>query len=150
MNANSTASKSVAIWIADEALRRCLQRLLRSEAGIGDLRIVESAEALFDLLERGDIEVVVSDAAAVEEISALKTESGAIARNGAGQARLTPRELEVLAAMADGASNKAIARRLDISFHTVKFHVASILTKLDADTRTEALARAARMGLVML
>ena len=52
--------------------------------------------------------------------------------------------------MADGASNKVIARRLGISFHTAKFHVASILTKLDADTRTEALARAARMGLVML
>jgi DNA-binding NarL/FixJ family response regulator len=63
---------------------------------------------------------------------------------------LTPREREVLAAMADGASNKVIARRLDISFHTAKFHVASILAKLDADTRTEALARAARLGLVML
>jgi DNA-binding NarL/FixJ family response regulator len=69
----------------------------------------------------------------------------------AGEApALTPREREVLAAMADGASNKVIARRLGISFHTAKFHVASILTKLDADTRTEALARAARMGLVML
>jgi DNA-binding NarL/FixJ family response regulator len=63
---------------------------------------------------------------------------------------LTPREREVLAAMADGASNKVIARRLGISFHTAKFHVASILAKLDADTRTEALARAARLGLVML
>lgn len=63
---------------------------------------------------------------------------------------LTPREREVLAAMADGAPNKVIARRLGISFHTAKFHVASILAKLDADTRTEALARAARMGLVML
>jgi len=63
---------------------------------------------------------------------------------------LTPREREVLAAMADGASNKIIARRLGISFHTAKFHVASILSKLDAETRTEALARAARLGLVML
>jgi two-component system, NarL family, nitrate/nitrite response regulator NarL len=42
-----------------------------------------------------------------------------------GRARLTPRELEVLAAMADGASNKAIARRLSISFHTAKFHVSA-------------------------
>jgi DNA-binding NarL/FixJ family response regulator len=63
---------------------------------------------------------------------------------------LTPRELEVLAAMADGASNKAIARRLDISFHTAKFHVAAILAKLDADSRTEAVTRAAQLGLVML
>ena len=65
-------------------------------------------------------------------------------------APLTPRELEVLAAMADGASNKAIASRLGISFHTAKFHVAAILAKLDADSRTEAVARAAQRGLVML
>jgi DNA-binding NarL/FixJ family response regulator len=70
--------------------------------------------------------------------------------NDAGRARLTPRELEVLVAMADGASNKAIARRLGISFHTAKFHVAAILAKLDADSRTEAVAKAAQLGLVML
>jgi len=66
------------------------------------------------------------------------------------RARLTRRELEVLVAMADGASNKAIARRLGISFHTAKFHVAAILAKLDADSRTEAVAKAAQLGLVML
>ena len=70
--------------------------------------------------------------------------------DAAAAAQLTPRELEVLAAMADGASNKAIARRLDISFHTAKFHVAAILAKLDADSRTEAVTRAAQLGLVML
>jgi DNA-binding NarL/FixJ family response regulator len=67
-----------------------------------------------------------------------------------GGVALTPRELDVLNAMADGASNKAIARRLGISFHTAKFHVAAILAKLDADSRTEAVARAAHLGLVML
>ena len=75
-------------------------------------------------------------------------EPPALAEKGTGV--LTARELEVLRALADGASNKTIARRLGISFHTVKFHVASILTKLDADTRTEAVAQAARLGLVML
>jgi DNA-binding NarL/FixJ family response regulator len=70
--------------------------------------------------------------------------------DGPGPVRLTPRELEVLAAMADGASNKAIARRLNISFSTVKFHVAAILAKLDADSRTEAVMKAAQSGLVML
>ncbi len=70
--------------------------------------------------------------------------------NDAVRTRLTPRELEVLAAMADGASNKAIARRLGISFHTAKFHVAAILEKLNADSRTEAVMRAAQLGLVML
>src|SRR5262245_36171788 len=65
-------------------------------------------------------------------------------------AQLTPRQLDVLTALADGASNKAIARRLGISIHTVKFHVAGILTKLRADSRTEAVMRAAQLGLVML
>jgi DNA-binding NarL/FixJ family response regulator len=75
---------------------------------------------------------------------------GSTEHNSFQRARLTPRELEVLAAMADGASNKAIARRLGISFHTAKFHVAAILTKLDAETRTEAVMKAAQSGLVML
>ena len=58
------------------------------------------------------------------------------------RALLTPRELEVLAAIADGHTNKAIARRLDISLHTVKFHIESIFRKLGARTRTEAVAKA--------
>ena len=52
--------------------------------------------------------------------------------------------------MADGASNKEIARRLNISFHTVKFHVAAILDKLAADSRTEAVVKASQLGIVML
>ena len=54
---------------------------------------------------------------------------------------LTPRELEVLAAIGDGLGNKAIARRLDISLHTVKFHVEAILRKLGARSRAEAVAK---------
>jgi DNA-binding NarL/FixJ family response regulator len=67
-----------------------------------------------------------------------------------GDPRLSTREIAVLIAMADGLSNKEIARRLGISFHTVKFHVASILEKLEVDTRTEAVIKAAQLGLVML
>ncbi|HET7492380.1 MAG TPA: response regulator transcription factor [Bradyrhizobium sp.] len=63
-------------------------------------------------------------------------------RETEGQALLTPRELEVLAALAGGMTNKAIARRLDISLHTVKFHVESLFRKLGARTRTEAVAKA--------
>jgi DNA-binding NarL/FixJ family response regulator len=63
---------------------------------------------------------------------------------------LSKRERTVLTAIADGLSNKEIARRLGISFHTVKFHVASILEKLEVDTRTEAVIKAAQLGLVML
>jgi DNA-binding CsgD family transcriptional regulator len=55
---------------------------------------------------------------------------------------LTPREAQILDAIADGLTNKAIARRLGISLHTVKFHVESVFRKLGANTRTEAVARA--------
>ena len=57
---------------------------------------------------------------------------------------LTPRERDVLALLAEGASNKAIARQLGISVHTAKFHVGSLLDKLDATGRTDAVAHAAR------
>jgi 4-aminobutyrate aminotransferase-like enzyme len=62
----------------------------------------------------------------------------------------TGREMEVLALLAEGASNKAIAKKLDISVHTAKFHVASILEKLDATGRTDAVSHAVRLGLLML
>jgi DNA-binding NarL/FixJ family response regulator len=63
---------------------------------------------------------------------------------------LTPREAEVLALIAEGLSNKLIADRLKISEHTAKFHVNALLTKLSAETRTEAVVLAARRGLLML
>jgi DNA-binding CsgD family transcriptional regulator len=63
---------------------------------------------------------------------------------------LTPRELEVLALLSEGASNKLIARRLGISAHTAKYHVASLLDKLDAVSRTDAVAQAARIGVLHL
>lgn len=64
--------------------------------------------------------------------------------------KLTEREAEVLELMALGLANKAIARRLGISEHTVKFHVGSILAKLGAVSRTEAVTVAARKGLLAL
>ncbi|MBI5304470.1 MAG: response regulator transcription factor [Chloroflexi bacterium] len=63
---------------------------------------------------------------------------------------LTPRESQVLRLLAEGKSNKTIARELDISEHTVKFHVNAILGKLNAQSRTEAVVIATRLGLVML
>ncbi len=63
---------------------------------------------------------------------------------------LTPREIEVLELLAEGRSNKSIAERLGISDQTVKFHVASILAKLGASNRTEAVRFAVRRGLVSL
>jgi two-component system nitrate/nitrite response regulator NarL len=63
---------------------------------------------------------------------------------------LTPRELEVLRLLAEGLPNKTIALRLGISEHTVKFHVNAILGKLAVGSRTEAVVRATRLGLIPL
>jgi DNA-binding NarL/FixJ family response regulator len=61
---------------------------------------------------------------------------------------LTSREREILELIAEGANNRVVAARLAISRHTVKFHVASILAKLGARSRTEAVARAVRAGVL--
>lgn len=63
---------------------------------------------------------------------------------------LTAREMEVLQLLAEGLTNKGIAERLGISKHTVKFHVNAILGKLKAQSRTEAVVRATRAGLLAL
>ena len=63
---------------------------------------------------------------------------------------LTPRETEVLRLLAEGFSNREIAARLEISEHTIKFHIGSILGKLGASTRTEAVTRGLRSGLIEL
>jgi DNA-binding NarL/FixJ family response regulator len=64
--------------------------------------------------------------------------------------KLTPREMEILGMIAEGLGNKEIAWRLDISEHTVKFHIGSIFTKLGAHSRTEAVTIGVRRGLIMV
>jgi DNA-binding NarL/FixJ family response regulator len=66
------------------------------------------------------------------------------------QPELTSREREVLELVAAGLPNKGIALRLNISDHTVKYHLASVLSKLGAASRAEAVALAARRGLIAL
>jgi DNA-binding CsgD family transcriptional regulator len=78
--------------------------------------------------------------AAIQDEGTVSTETGT----------LTVREREVLELLTEGASNKAIARRLGISVHTAKFHVGRVIDKLDATGRTDAVAHAARTGLIHL
>lgn len=108
-----------------------------------------------DVTDRALAGRIASALARVEGIELVEAAEDAdatiIGGDGAGQTPgpdldLTPRELEVLALLAEGASNKAIARRLGISSHTAKFHVASLIEKLDAVGRTDA----ARLGVIHL
>jgi DNA-binding CsgD family transcriptional regulator len=112
----------VALGITDDRLRGALPR----EAGASQI------DAAIRAVAAGLI---------VRAPAARESGFGAM-REGDGGALLTPREVEVLGALAEGMTNKAIARRLDISLHTVKFHVESLFRKLGARTRTEAVAKA--------
>jgi DNA-binding CsgD family transcriptional regulator len=117
---------AIAVEIDDPVLADRLAQLL---GGVVGLRLVAPGQA-------ADAAIVSREAPA------------AGAGDSAGD--LTPRERDVLALMAEGASNKAIARQLGISVHTAKFHVGSILDKLDATGRTDAVAHAARRGVINL
>ncbi|PTM98958.1 helix-turn-helix transcriptional regulator [Mycoplana dimorpha] len=79
---------------------------------------------------------------------AAHTDETGLPRDGPHHLSLSPRELETLALLADGASNKVIARQLKISVHTAKFHVSAVFAKLQAQNRADAVAIALRQGLL--
>jgi NarL family two-component system response regulator YdfI len=80
----------------------------------------------------------------------LASSTGPRAAVAVAHQALTARELEILGLIAEGLGNKAIATRLRISEHTVKFHIASIFAKLNAGSRTEAVTVGVRLGLLMI
>jgi DNA-binding CsgD family transcriptional regulator len=114
----------IAVRIGDAHLARRLAALL---AGVPGLRLGAAGEP-------ADLLLVAPCAEAA----------------GDNETSLTAREAEVLALLAEGASNKSIARHLGISVHTAKFHVGQLLDKLDATGRAGAVAHAARRGVLHL
>ncbi len=103
------------------------------------------ADPKLELVDRAELaEAVVSLAASPREPAAPKRG----ARRPALIESLTTREHDVLALVADGLPNREIARDLAISEHTVKFHLASIFGKLGVSTRTEAVQRGVRLGVI--
>jgi len=115
--------------VADPVTRRRLAALVKA-----DREIVLVAEA-----EEAD--VVVSERVIATAAPAT------VPREGAA---LTARELDVLRLVAQGLGNKEIAAELDLSAHTVKYHLASVLAKLGVRSRTEAVSRGIRTGLLPL
>ena len=111
---------TLALDIADA---RLADRLARALAPVEGLRLVPAGE---------------------------RAEAVVVAAGPASTLELTPREGEVLSILAEGASNREIAARLGISLHTAKFHVRSIYGKLDATGRVDAVAHAARLGVIQL
>ena len=83
-------------------------------------------------------------------LSALELDTDPDTDFGADLEPLTPRERDVLNLLAEGLPNKAIAKRLGVSEHTVKFHLNAVLGKLGARSRTAAVTKAVRAGLLTL
>ncbi len=102
--------------------------------------------AALNAVTRG-MTVIASAIADSALVDTLRLSAGS---NSAAPDALTPRELEVINLIAEGLPNKIIANQLNISEHTVKFHVNAILTKLGAQSRTEAVVRATRLGYITL
>ena len=138
---SGTREIAIAVNIGDPDLA---DRVVAILADVTGLRLVTSDEP-------ADIVVLApGDARAAEGEWGGNTADVGGARAPDSMSTLTPREREVLALLAEGATNKAVARRLGISVHTVKFHVGSLIGKLDATGRTDAVAHAARLGIIVL
>jgi ATP/maltotriose-dependent transcriptional regulator MalT len=114
---------SVTLRIFLRGAAEALRLRLASDPNIELVDRIEQAEAVLSL-----------PPAALEDAAIMET--------------LTTREHEVLALVADGLANRDIAARLGISDHTVKFHLASIFGKLGVSTRTEAVQRGLRLGVI--
>lgn len=120
-----------------EAFKLGVRAVLARDASPGAiLAAVEAAAGGLAVIEPGELEPLLAASAPVPV--------------SAASAALTARELDVLRLVAEGDANKEIAWKLGISEHTAKFHVASILGKLNAGSRTEAVTIGIRRGLVLI
>ena len=127
-----------AAWAA-QALRSGVKSILPREAGSEE--IVAAIHAAYTGL------VLLDPAVAQQIVERIGSPASQIPPS---YESLTPRENEVLAMLAEGLANREIADRLGVSDHTIKFHISSILDKLGASTRTEAVTLGLRMGLIVL
>jgi DNA-binding NarL/FixJ family response regulator len=158
----------VVLALSPDATAKALE-ILRGLPGVAAVVLLASdpLAAWTAQARRSGVRSVLRDDATAEELGAAiaAARAGLVvlhpdALQGAAAARaaerrdrapvLTPRELEILEMLAEGMSNRTIAARLGISSQTVKFHVASILAKLGAASRTEAVTFGVRQGLIAL
>jgi NarL family two-component system response regulator YdfI len=123
-----------------EALRAGVRAVFPRDISAGEMiAAIEAVAAGFAVMSPADLHALLPASPRAEH-------AGSPSPGGT----LTPREREVLALLAEGVGNKTIAWKLAISEHTVKFHVASIMSKLNATSRTEAVAIGIRKGLILL
>jgi len=164
--AAASAAADVVVWDLGGDSRRALRRLAAlDELQVPLVALAPDQTVGAQVLAAGARGVLSRDADADRLLACLRAAGlglvvfdpeaaagawGPRERGGVLLDDLTPRETEVLRLLAEGLSNKTIASRLGISDHTAKYHINAIMSKLGARTRTEAVARAARLGLILL
>ena len=137
----------VIVMVADDFSRSKIQRALQN----GVRAIVGHKSSGDEIAAAVEAAVAGLTALAAEHMDTLLPPSfGSFDEAEFPDEPLTTREIEVLALLAEGVGNKDIAERLKVSEHTVKFHVSSILGKLGAASRTEAVTEGIRRGIVLL
>ncbi len=133
--------KSARILVVSGDLEECMEQTADAAGALGYLP--KSAHA-------NQIETAIRRCLLGERYFSHAFQSRAATTSAPGSESLTPRQLEVLAQLCLGLSNKAIAYKLGLSENTVRVHVAAILVRLDATSRTEAVLAAQRSGLLTL
>jgi two-component system, NarL family, response regulator YdfI len=138
---------SVMIVLVEELDSINFEAALR--AGVRSILPINSTESeIIAAVEAIACGLIVLHSETIESVFSLK--ASVQEKETAPVQALTPREIEVLQMLGSGLANKAIAKRLNISDHTVKFHVSSIFQKLSVSTRTEAVTVGVRLGLILL
>src|SRR5579864_7059850 len=136
-------------WVRS-ALRASMNAIISRDVNSEDMQLaVQAAEAGFVLLHPTSVHGLLQDNA-IDEMNDVSVEDLALEGMAQGDMieNLTARESEVLRLVGLGLGNKEIAARLAISEHTAKFHISSILGKLHAASRTEAVSLGIRKGLI--
>lgn len=127
------------VWMT-RALRTGVKAILNRNAPADDILLaIQSAFSGLIVLEPEIAESLLTKMRPASELSAPNIAEP-----------LTPREIQVLKMLAEGVGNKAIAARLKVSEHTVKFHISSVLSKMGAASRTEAVTQGIRNGLIVI
>jgi DNA-binding NarL/FixJ family response regulator len=131
----------IAVVAESEDVRAALAAALDASPAF---EVVDAGASVADVSTDAELVVVARDGRAASRVARAVDHEIMIAPV------LTHREREILALLADGLGNKQIAARLGISTNTVKTHLELVFEKLDVSSRTEAVATAARMGLLLL
>ena len=157
-----SAADATVILIEQDAMPTAHALTDFSEVEVPIVLLLDDSSTIADYLQLGVRSILPNDVSRDQLIEAIKATSAGLTvlhpdlveslfvPTVRSAVPLTPREIEVLRMLAEGLGNKAIAQHLNLSEHTIKFHISSIFSKLDVSSRTEAVILGAKQGWILL